>query len=205
MSRDKSARYNIYVDKVKGSIHVFINGNLINTFLDPNPSPDKFGTGVHFISGENKPTKISKISLSKWSGNMPSNKDRDAFAKLKGSGQRILLRNGDAIIGKTGSIDKGLMNIETEFGPMKLRVAGMRTIDLSDTPEDGPKMYKEDIKLYLKEGGWIIVKPISLSGSKLTAFHQAFGENIFDLNAFKTIDLHVYSDKHNNARKTDDW
>jgi len=205
MSSDKTAHYDLYLDKVKGIFHIFINGKLMNTYVDPDPSPEKLGTCVHLVSGDNSPMKISNIKMSRWSGNMPSSEDTKAFEKLKGEGQRILLKNGDAIVGKTGTIKDGLMNIETEFGPLKLRVTGMRTIDLSDTPEDGPKMYKEDIKLYFKDGGWIIVKPISMVGSKLKAFHQAFGEKEFDMKAFKRIDLNVYTPKHNRARKVDTW
>ncbi len=205
MSVDKSAHYDLYLDKEKGIFHIFINGKLMNSYQDPDPKPDKFGTSVHLVSGDNSPMKINNIRVSRWSGNMPSNDDDKAFDKLKGEGQRILLKNGDAIIGKTGKINDGLMVIETEFGPLKLRVTGMRSIDLSDTPDDGPKMYKGDIKLYYKDGGWIIVKPVAMLGSKLKAFHQAFGEKEFDMNAFKRIDLHVYSEQHNRARKADSW
>lgn len=205
MAVDKSAHYDLYIDKEKGIFHLFVNGSLINTYTDPTPTPKKFGTSLHLVSGTNSPMKILNLKMSEWSGNMPTNNDKEAFSKLKGEGQRILLKNGDAIIGKTGLIKDGLMSIETIFGPMKVRVNGMRTLDLSDTPEDGPKMYKGDIKLHYNEGGWIILKPITINGTKLKAYHQAFGEAEFNLNAFKKIDLHVYSQTHNRARVDDTW
>lgn len=205
MSIDKSAHYDLYLDKNQGIFNIFVNGKLMNTYKDPDPKPAKFGTSLHLVSGDNSPVKLKNIKVSRWNGNMPSNDDKAAFEKLKGTGQRILLKNGDAIIGKSGTINDGIMAIETEFGPLKLRVNGMRSIDLSDTPEDGPKMFKGDIKLYFKDSGWIIVKPIAMSGTKLKAYHQAFGEKQFDMNAFKRIDLHLYNEKHNRARKVDTW
>lgn len=205
LTDEKSAHFDIYLDKHKGVIHIFMNGTFQKSYIDPEPTPKKLGKALHLVSGDSSPIKLTNIRMSQWSGNMPSKNDANAFEELKGEGQRILLKNGDAIIGKTGKIQGGLMAIETEYGPLKLKIKGMRTIDLSEAPEDAPKMFKGDIKLHYNDGGWIIVKPLSIVGSKLKAYHQAFGESEFNLKAFKRIDLHIYNPLYNKARKSDSW
>ena len=197
--------YQFYIDKKKGIFNIFVNGKQISTFQDPAPNSDELGTSVHLISGNNAPIKLKNIKMSRWNGITPNSLDKKIFEKLNGTGQKILLQNGDAVIGKTGVIDDGFMGIETEFGPMKLLLNSIHSIDLSDTAEDPPLMSKGDIKIYYNTGGSIIVKPISIIGSKLKAFHQAFGEKEFDMSAFNRIELHVYSKEHNRSRKTDSW
>ena len=145
-TKELHAHYDIFMSKTKGEFHIYRNGVKLDTFTDSKPRPNKFGSALHLVSSNKTPIRIKNLSISKWSGHMPSDVDAETFSEIKGKGERILLKNGDAIVGKTGTIKDGLMNIETEFGPLKLRVTGMRTIDLSDTPEDGPKMYKSTIE-----------------------------------------------------------
>lgn len=204
-ANNKNVHYDFYLNKNKGKIHIFVNGYLMYSFTDLKPTPEKMGGGLHLVSAKNFINKVSKIEVAKWSGNLPLKQDVETFADLKGSGQRIFLKNGDAIIGKTGPIKDGKMNIETEFGPIKILVNGMRSIDLSDTSDDAPIRRKGDIKLYYHDGTYIIVNPVSIAGNKLVAKHQAFGEAEFNLKSFKQIDLHVADKKYDYLRNNSNW
>ncbi len=205
LNNAKSAHYDIYMDIDKGIFHIYLNGKLFGTYTDPSPKPEKFGTAIHLFNHNNSKSKISKIRINAWNGNEPQNEDDSALKALKGEGQKVLLRNGDAVLGQIGAIKNGFIEVVTEFGPLKIPVIGMRTIDLSGSEKHKPKRYKEDIKAWFNEQEWVILKPIEINGNKLKAFHQAFGEKEFDLRAFTRIDLHVNNEKINSLRKVEEW
>jgi hypothetical protein len=203
---DLHAHYEIYMSKTKGEFHIYRNGVKLDTFNDSNPQANKFGTALHIISSDKTPIRVKNLSLSKWSGNIPSEVDAETFAEVKGEGERILLKNGDILLGRIGKVRDGLMQIETLYTPLNIPIVRMRSIDLTAAKlKEEPIMYPEDIKCWFKDKGWIILKPISIKGNTLTAYHQALGENSYDLNVFKRIDLHIYDKNANASRKSDSW
>jgi hypothetical protein len=149
---------------------------------------------------------VKNLSLSKWSGHIPSEVDADTFSKVKGDGERILLKNGDILLGRIGKVRDGLMQIETLYTPLNIPIIRMRSVDLTGSKlKEEPIMYENDIKCWFKDKGWIILKPISIEGNTLTAYHQALGENKYDINVFKRIDLHIYNKEANASRRSDSW
>lgn len=187
------AHYDIYMSKTKGEFHIFKNGKKINSFVDGNPQPKNFGSALHLISSHNTAIRVKNLTLARWSGNFPTDTDEQTFADLKGDGQRILLKNGDIFIGKVEAVTEGKMKIETLYTPLNLPILRIRSIDLtSSEKKEEPLMKPADIKCWFKDEGWIILEPLSINGSKLTAYHQALGKNEFDLNTFKRIDLNIY-------------
>ncbi len=201
-----NAHYDIYMNKAKGEFHIFRNGEKLDYFADSKPKPESFGSAIHLISSNNTEIRVKKLTLAKWSGHLPSEIDEKTFADLKGDGERILLKNGDILLGKMGNMKDGIMEIETLYTPIKIPIIRMRSIDLtSEKEKEQPLMYAADIKCWFKDEGWIILKPISYNGNKLTAFHQAIGENEFDLNAFKRIDLNIYEIDVESPNSPDNW
>lgn len=204
--KDLHAHYDIYMSKSKGKFHIYRNGIKLDTYTDSEPSPDKFGKAIQIISANKSPVRIKNLSISKWSGHIPSDVDAETFAKIKGDGERLLLKNGDILLGRIGKVRDGSMQIETLYTPLNIPIVRMRSIDLtSSNVKEEPIMYENDIKCWFKDKGWIILKPISIKGNTLTAYHQALGDNKFDLNIFKRIDLHIYDKNANSNRKSDSW
>lgn len=206
INKQLHAHYDIYMSKAKGEFHVFRNGIKLDTFTDSFPQSDDFGSAIHLVSSNKTPVRLKNISISKWSGHIPSDVDTETFAKVKGDGERILLKNGDILLGKIGKVRDGSMQIETLYTPLNIPILRMRSIDLtSSNVKEEPIMYQNDIKCWFKDKGWIILKPLSINENTLTAYHQALGENKFDLNIFKRIDLHIYDKSANASRKSDSW
>lgn len=201
-----NARYDIYISKTKGVFYIYRNGIKLDKFTDKTPEPRKFGTALHIISSNKTPIRVKNLTISKWSGQIPSDIDMEKFAKIKGKGERILLKNGDVLLGKIGQVRDGSMQIETLYTPLNIPIVRMRSIDLTaNQSEEEPLMYADDIKCWFRDKGWIILKPIKIEGNILTAYHQALGENQFNLSAFKRIDLHIYDKNANARRKSDSW
>lgn len=202
-----TALIEIFADKNKGLFHLYIDGDKITTFNDRVPGAEGFGPAIHFINEERTPSRIRNIRIARWSGMLPTKQDVNDFEKLKGPGQRIMLKNGDAILGKLGDIKNDILNIETKYTPVRVPVAGMRTIQMKMAFDKvhSPIMKQGDIKAYFREGGWIILKLESISADSITGFHQAFGSKKFDLNAFRSIEFNIYNDKLNADRTSTIW
>jgi|GEM_PF-1801973 len=200
------AHYDIYMSKTKGKFYIYRNGVKLDTFTDSTPQPEKFGTALHIVSSSKTPVRVKNLSLSRWSGYIPSEVDAETFAKVKGEGERILLKNGDILLGRIDKVRDGLMQIESLYTQLNLPITRMRSVDLtSSKAKEEPIMYENDIKCWFKDKGWIILKPISIEGHILTAYHQALGENKYDLNVFKRVDLQIYDKNANATRKSDSW
>jgi hypothetical protein len=204
--KELHARYEIFMSKTKGEFHIFRNGTKLDKLIDSNPQANKFGSALHLISGDRTPIRIKNLSLSNWSGHIPSAVDAETFAKAKGEGERILLKNGDILLGKIGKIVEGLMTVETIYAPLRIPIIRMRSVDLTGSNlKEEPLMYESDVKCWFKDKGWIILKLISIEGNTLTAYHQALGEHKYNLNVFKRIDLQIYNKEANTKRLSDSW
>ena len=204
--KELHAHYDIYMSKVKGEFHIYRNGVKLDTWTDSTPQAAKFGSALHIVSSDKTPIRVKNLNLSKWSGHIPSEVDAETFAKVKGDGERILLKNGDILLGRIGKVHDGLMQIQTLYTPLNIPIIRMRSVDLtSSKTKEEPIMYENDIKCWFKDKGWIILKPISIEGNTLTAYHQALGENNYNMNVFKRIDLHIYNKNANATRKSDSW
>ncbi|SHJ81781.1 hypothetical protein SAMN02745181_2704 [Rubritalea squalenifaciens DSM 18772] len=195
----------IFMNKKKGTFEIYFDGEKIAELSDRNASPENFGSALHFLSDQRAPIRIRNLRLSRWSGRLPTNDDENAFKKLKGEGQRILLKNGDAIIGQLGKVQNGVLKVETKYTPIPIPVAAMRSIYMKSSDKHQPKKEPQDVKAYFKNGGWVILKLISLDASKLTGYHQAFGEKTFSLDAFSQIEFNIYDPNMNAVRVGPSW
>lgn len=206
ISVSKKAHYDIYMDKNIGIAHVFVNGVHVGSYKDPNLDPGKLGQSVRLISLSNDPIRVSNIGMSRWDGVKPSSKvSRKRLGEHTGEGEQILLTNADVVIGKTGLISGGLMSVQTGLGAFKIPVKSIVSIVFRNSLKRRFKRSKDEIKLYYRTGGSIVVKPISFEGDKLKVFHDLIGEKVFDINAFKQIDLNIYSEEHEVKRYPKFW
>ena len=202
----RHAHYELYLSKSKGVFHIYRDGIELESFKDSNPAPREFGSALHLLSANNTPIRIKNLNISPWSGYIPTNVDSKKFETIKGEGERILLNNGDVLLGKIAKVSDGVMQVETLYTPLSIPIVRMRSIDLTgSSAKVEPIKYQHDIKCWFKDSGWIILKPISVENNILTAHHQALGKNTFNLNVFKRIDLHIYNNNANTTRKVDSW
>ena len=201
----KSAEYAIYMDKNKGVFHVFINGNKVQTFTDNAATPKLLGSSIYLRNENEKVMRISNMSLEKWNGTIPTPEDEKALNQLKGDGQRILLANGDAVVGKIGLIKNGMLDIKTEHADLKLPLFGIRDLKLPSTEKNQPKMEPNDVKAHFKGGGWIILNVSSIDKEFVHCKHEAIGNHKFRIDAFEKIEFSIYKRSYNKIRKDQAW
>ena len=203
--KKKSAEYAIHMDKNKGVFHVFVNGQLAQTFNDHSATPKLLGSSIHLRNDNENQMRISGLRLEKWNGAIPSPVDDKAHKQIDGDGQKILLANGDAVVGKIGSISNGMLDIETEHAELKLPLFGIRDLKLPIAEENHPKMEPNDIKAYFKSGGWIILDVKSIDAEFLHGSHQAIGNCSLRIDAFEKVEMNIYDSNYIKLRNKSDW
>lgn len=197
----------VFANSKQGIFHLYIDGEHSATFTDRAPDPDTFGSAIHFTNRVRSPMRLRNLRIATWSGTLPTAEEQETFAELKGEGQRILLKNGDAILGKLGEIKNGILVVDTKHTPIRIPVAGMRTVQMKGSFKEkhSPKMEKGDVKAYFKDGGWVIFKLESITNESITGYHQAFGTKTFDLSAFSQIEFNIYDRQLNAGRAAEIW
>lgn len=204
--KNGKARYDIYLDPKKGTHIVYVNGIKYLEATEMNLEEVKLGNAIHLTSRKGANMRLSNLEIKKWSGSIPGSNDVAALDELAGKGQRFLLKNGDLLVGEIKEIKDGLMTVKTEDATFPIPVINMRKIHMGETKVKREPMQEEsDIKAWFHDGGWIMLKPISLKNGKLKASHQAFGELDFDLTAFKKIDLNLDNKSFNRLRSEEKW
>lgn len=201
----QSAEVAIYMDKNKGIFHVFVNGEKTYTFTDHSPSPEGFGSSIFFRNDNESRMLIKEIQVENWTNAIPTEEDQKAYSKLSGEGQKILLANGDAVIGQIGEISNGLLSIETKYTPLKIPLAGVRDLHLPPVEENHPKAERNDIKAYFHDGGWVMIDVVKIDNSQIRGKNKAIGPCEFDIRAFKKLEFNVYEKPHQKLRQKDTW
>lgn len=199
-----SARFDIYMDKKRGEFHVFVDGKKAHTFTDHSPSVDKFGTFLFLRNYSENRMRLNNMIIKKWTNTLLSATDEGAFDQLDGEGQRLLLANGDAVIGKIGKIKDGLLAVETTHTSLQIPLSRIPKINFPSEPNQ-PKAEIQDIKAYFKEGGWIIIAAERIDEHHIYGMNHAIGEHTFRLDAFEKIDFNIYDRTHNKVRQLNKW
>ncbi|MGJ8695301.1 MAG: hypothetical protein ACSHYF_03225 [Verrucomicrobiaceae bacterium] len=209
LREQETAKFVIYLDKrPDGKNGLFIDGKKIGEWEGTNDL-EGMGEWIIFTPQSGNPIRVSQISVTQWDGNLPQASDADEKVAtgniFKGlSGERIDLANGDALLGSINGITEGRANVKTELGDMSLPVNRLRSFRLDLKKKEEPRMWKEDVRAWFTEGGFVTIKLISMDDKKLKGFSQVFGEAEFDLSAFARIEFNVWEPNLEEARNGSD-
>ena len=198
------AHFDIFTDRKTGSITIYIDGNRACILQSQNPNPENLGSGLVFISEASYPIKISNIIVSPWNGTiLPKLKKKQKDPASDAEDQpphRIILINGDEVPGTVGIVKEGRMTIQTEHTAVSIPIDKIKSLSLGASNE-APKKYREDVRGWFNQGGFITLKLATVENQKITGFNQAMGDVTLDLAAFRRIDFHIYDEQANEARE----
>ncbi len=189
-----STHVDFYADATNGNFALFLDGQRIFVEQDRKPTPDSMGGGLHLISKNSPLTRIRNLQVSRWNGDIPKSQSQPAIESLEGEGEKILLRNGDAIIGTIESISDELIRLKTVHTPIEFPLERMRSLDLRNKKNNAPIMKANDVLARFQTGGWVILDLHSITPTTITGYNQAFGTATFQLDAFSSIEFHIYED-----------
>ncbi len=212
LQENEKARIEVRASTKSGKVCVFVDGELIDIWTDPEVNHGKFGKAIHFASHHVSPIQISKIEVSAWDGEVdqlpvPKGANRPQIAedeelsndqaqlllekKLSKTG-RMELRNGDNLEGEITSITEGIITVKTPFREVQLPVGSLRTVALKAADLERCKLESGDVRGSLPDGSSLVFRLDGVKDDFITGFSQNFGTVDFKISAFSRIEFNIY-------------
>ena len=221
LSQDEMAHIELRSSTKSGKTILFINKTPIEVFSDTELEGSVFGDCLHFVSNQSKPMRISNIKITPWDGkidqqpvarmrNMIDNepkKQTPATPKTepKTDSNRMMLANGDSIIGEALAIKEGNITLKTELGDFNVPVERFSDLALKGLGSEESKKYNGDIRATFPDGSSLIFRLDAINDNTIDGFSQNFGTAKFNISSISRIDFNLYEPKFDDLRNTNDW
>lgn len=196
-AKEKS-QLKLYVDSKAGLFALYSDDTLIQQWNDVE-KPILQGKAIQLRNGQSS-TKLtlSRMSLSAWDGTLPTADTDEKINPIENpeptkEEQRIILRNGDIMLGKVNKIENSQISLTTRYNEIKLPVSRIKKLALAPAEYDERLIKNGDIRAWFPDGNYITFKLESISADgKLTGYSQNFGTATFDPAAFTRIEFNIY-------------
>jgi hypothetical protein len=149
-------------------------------------------------SGRSYAINVSRISLNTWDGNLPGQEDGktgnaiDNPEPAEGE-QRIILRNGDSLLGKVERIENSQIHLKTRFNEIKIPVSRVKKLALAPAEYDERLLQNGDVRAWFANGNYITFRLDGIKeDGKIRGTSQHFGTAEFDATAFTRIEFNLY-------------
>ena len=226
LQENEKAHIEVRVSLKSGKICLFLDGEIIDVWTDPDVVRSEMGRGIHFITQNESPVQISGIEVSAWDGEVDKLPNPQAMGGLRQFGiqglmetedgtesapkketnkRRVELRNGDSIEGEVVSINDGMITLKTPFRDVRLPVEALRSLALKPVDLETSKRENGDVRAWFADGSWIVFRLEGVGEGILTGYSQAFGSAVFKIAAFSRIEFNIYDPRFEDLRMTNRW
>jgi hypothetical protein len=224
LQENEKARIEIRASLKSGKVCLFVDGEIIDVWTDPDVARNEIGRGIHFIAlNQSSPLQISRIEVGAWDGEVEQVPDRRVPPGMHGGpemedGQesapepaekpgtgRMELRNGDNIAGQVVSIDGGIITVKTPYRDVKLPVETLRSLALKPVDLERCKRENGDVRAWLPDGSSLVFRLESTDDGILTGSSQNFGTARFKSSAFSRIEFNIYDPDFETSRISSGW
>lgn len=228
LRENEKARIEIKTSLTNGKIALYVDGEIIDVWQDDAVEKERVGKGLHIVSQDSSPLRISNIEVTGWDGYLDDVPDRRLRIQgrfqgggfnLEGFGGsdtqeaakeeipegRMMLRNGDTIEGEVLGIEGEEITLKTPFSEVKFPVSRLKNIALSSEAMETPKLYAGDVRATLADGSRIVFRLDDVKDDALIGFSQNFGSARFRRDSFKKIEFNIYESELEAIRFRGDW
>lgn len=183
LTTKNKASCEIYADREKRMISLFINGTFVKQWKDNNETPVN-GTCFHLQQQSVNTIKITNLRIEEWDGRL----DR----QLAGEGtpldaDAVELINKDKISGTLISIKDGKVKFNTSFAEMEIPLERVYSFELSDKTAAKIQRSKSEIVAYFVGKGSVSFEPEKWTTNAVTGVSKSFGKFKFSPEAFSRI------------------
>lgn len=226
LQENEKAHIEVRASKKTGKVCLFIDGNIIDVWTDPDAATNEFGRGIHFISQNESPVQISRIEVGNWDGEVDQVPDAQVRGGIlqfgnqieqmddepeavapekKPNTERMELRNGDSITGEVISIIDGIITVKTPFREVKLPVESLRSVALKPVDLERCKRENGDVRAWFPDGSSMVFKLQGVADDSLIGNSQNFGTASFKISAFNRIEFNIYDPELQEIRLANGW
>jgi hypothetical protein len=208
LEESEKAQIEIRASLKSGKVCLFVDGEAVDVWTDPNVAAESGGGVIHFISTTASPVEISGIRVSKWDGELdpvagpqamldqdlgPHDDDpSNVGAAVNGAAGRMELRNGDTISGEVVSIEKGMVKIRTAFSEVTIPLERLCAVTLKPASLERCKRLSGDVRGYLVDGSSLVFHLDGMEGGFLIGSSQNFGTAKLNLSSFARVEFNIY-------------
>lgn len=226
LQENEKARIEIRASSRTGNVSVLVDGKTVENWNDPEFAKNKFGRGLHFITMNTSPIRISRIEVGSWDGqtepapqrqgipgmgqfgaqDLDDGEEQETTEEKKPADGRMMLRNGDSIAGEVLSIVGDMITIKTPFKDVRLPVEMLRSVALKPAPREVSKLENGDVRGWFPDGNSIVFRLESVGpDGTLSGTNQNFGSAQFKMAAFSRIEFNIHNWRFKDLRNAGNW
>ena len=189
-SGPKKVRIGLCHDASKRTVAVIVNGKLVGEWRDTLAGAPPLSNGLNFSSRTSNPMRISRLTISPWSGNLPGTGNVAAAAGAKED--FVMFANDDSITGKLQSIDKEIMKFKsTAFGDVNIPLTKVGSIYFARDTIVTPPVPVDSVRATLMGSSRITGIIKAWKGKQVTLTSPIFGEATFDASIFRQAQFNL--------------
>ncbi len=223
LQENEMAKIEIHASSKSGQIAVFIDGKCTAVWKDADVAANIIGRGIHFVTLNASPVRLSNIQVGVWDGvvdeapevqpaagfrqfgGQEMQEDQKPPVEEKSTKGRMMLRNGDSLVGEIVSIAGDMIAIKTPFKEIRLPIERFKTIALKPSARETCKRENGDVRGWFPDGTSIVFRLESVGDGTLVGTNQNFGSAVFRIAAFSRIEFNIYDSKLEELRNTSTW
>lgn len=220
LQQNEKARIEIRSSLRSGKTCILVDDEIIEVWTDPEVAKMKHARGLHFISQNESPLRVSRIEVAGWDGHVDKLPDQPVpgFPRFGRGGQeekkeeeerpkegRMELRNGDSITGEVTGIEEGRILVKTPFRDVRLPLEALRSLNLKPVELERCKRENGDVRAWLPDGSSLVFRLEGVGEGTLSGTSQNFGSATFKTDAFSRIEFNIYEPSLDEVRLSNSW
>jgi len=187
LNEKSKAKIEVYADREKGLVALFVDGSFVKQWKDNNEIP-MTGTCMHFQQQSGSMVKISNLRVEEWDGRLDTRIDADNAAV---ENDLVELVNHDKLSGKLLYIKSDKLKFATSFAEMEIPLERVYSFELSSKNSSKIERKKDEIVATFIGRGSVSFKPQKWDKSAVIGKSQGFGEFKFIPEAFSRITFNI--------------
>lgn len=221
LQENEKARIEIRSSLRNGKTCVLVDDEIIEVWTDFDAAKIKPGRGIHFITQNESPVRVSRIEVAAWDGQVdklpeppvpgfprmgraePEEKKPAEDGRPKEG--RMELRNGDSITGEVTGIEDGRILVKTPFREIRLPLEALRAVNLKPAELERCKRENGDVRAWMPDGSSLVFRLEGVEEGTLSGSSQNFGTATFRTSAFNRIEFNIYDPGFEDIRISNSW
>ena len=222
LQESQKAKIEVRASIKSGTVAIFINGEIVGTWTDPDVAQNNFGKGLHFVTINASPVRISQIGMATWDGLLdktPEPAPPGGIRQLEGEdvvpedsdsekvlpSNRMILRNGDSIAGEVVAIAEDIITLKTVYKEVRIPVAVLKSMALKPAELERCKRENGDVRAWFSDGNSLVFRLERFNEKTISGSNQNFGTAEFQTAAFSRIEFNIYDRKLDELRDRNQW
>jgi hypothetical protein len=182
-TQKSSARFEIYVNKPKRTVTIFIDGVGFKHMIDHEEFAGT-GTAMRFVHQGVGTLKLSNLKIAEWDGQFEEKPENG-----KGEMDLTKLRNGDRMPGELQAYRNGKFTVASASGKLDVPLERVKQIEFAGKKLEAPHENPAEVTAIFRSGASLVFQIESWDDKAIVAISPNFGRATFNPSAFARIEF----------------